>query len=74
MIRFESIIICDGAEMLKQDTFLGALPNATGEVEISMARLASNGRHMVGHASDVLVRASMCLLSGCDAELCVKLV
>ena len=33
-----------------------------------------DGGHVVGRASDVLVRASMCLLNGCPAELCAKLV
>ena len=33
-----------------------------------------DGGHGVGSASDVMVRASMCLLNGCDAELCVKIV
>ena len=47
LTRFESIIICDGAEMLKQDTFLGTLANATGDVEISMARLNSRQPKMV---------------------------
>ena len=39
LTRFESIIKCKGAEMLKQDTFLGTLTDATDNVEVSMARL-----------------------------------
>ena len=46
--RFESMIICDGAEMLKQDTCLGTLAKITGEVEISLARLNSRQPKMVG--------------------------
>ena len=48
LTRFESIIICDGAEMLKQDTFLETLADNTSEVEISMARLDSKQSEMVG--------------------------
>ena len=39
LTRFEGIVICKGAEMLKQDTFLGTLTDATENVEVSMARL-----------------------------------
>ena len=41
LTRFERIGRCKGAEMLKQDTFLGTLAVATGDVEVSMARLES---------------------------------
>ena len=33
-----------------------------------------NGGHGVGSASDVTVRVSICLMNGCNAELCVKIV
>ena len=39
LTRFEGIVICKGAEMLKQDTLLGTLADATGDVEVSLARL-----------------------------------
>ena len=39
LTRFEGNVICKGAAMLKQDTFLRTLADATGDVEVSLARL-----------------------------------
>ena len=33
-----------------------------------------NGGHGVGSASDVTVRVSICLMNGCNADVCVKIV
>ena len=38
LTRLEGIVICKGAEMLKQDTLLGTLADDAGDVEVSLAR------------------------------------
>ena len=38
LTRLETIVICKGAEMLREDTLLGTLADATGDVEVSLAR------------------------------------
>ena len=39
LTEFESIIICKDAKMLKHNTFLGTIADATGYVEVSWTRL-----------------------------------
>ena len=43
------------------------------QLQRGAASASRNGGHGVGSASDVTVRAFMCLMSGCNAELCAKI-
>ena len=45
--RWEQIIICKGAEVLKESTWLGTVANDAGEVHLSAARVRMEPADMV---------------------------
>ena len=56
-----------------RDGLLRTLIKSMSPLQHSVTGASQAGGHVVGGASDALVRASMCLLNGCNAELCAKL-
>ena len=56
LTSLEKIVICKGAEMLKEDTLLGTLADATGDVEVSAIRFDTKPSEMVQAA---LARAQL---------------
>ena len=56
----ETIMICKDAEVLKQETLLGTLADATGEVHLSAARFNTNPEEMAQAAQVSHVNSRCC--------------